>query len=175
MHQTFKPTLTNNNFWGLSYWEGNLSYGNRQQIQNYLSSIGNLLSFHLKNCIFIVVFSEFIDFVCNFLQRQKAARFGTHTNGCNQQLMLVLLVSWWVLLWGTLHRRGSVPFQWNCMGRWPCRCGGRGHQEGKSRSENHVKIREASTETVNISFFKKRMVTSKCNWKATRCLLSFPN
>ena len=79
MHQTYRLTVTNYNSWAWSYWKENLSYGNRQQIPNYLGSTSNLLSFDLKNCRFIAIFPEFIDFICSFVQWHNVSGLHTET------------------------------------------------------------------------------------------------
>lgn len=81
MHPTFRLMVTNYNSWAWSYWKGNLSQRNRQQIPNYLGNTINLLSLDLKNCDFIAIFLKFIDFVCSFVQWHNVCRLHTQTGG----------------------------------------------------------------------------------------------
>lgn len=161
MHQTFRLTLTNNNFWVLSYWEGNLSYGNRQQIQNYLSNMGNLLSFHLKDCIFIAIFLQLIDFLCNFLLRQSAVRFSTQMD----TVINACLSGWcslWEQFWVALCRTGMCSLLTALGGD----VGAAGHDvsppmliTGKAMTVLVLPAglgkRCVDRQTVNVSFFKK--------------------
>lgn len=140
--------------------------------------MGNLHSFRLKNFIFIAIFPELIDFVCNFLQRQKTARFSTqwmqtainvcavcHPNAAGENCCGLPYAG----------QKGAFPSRETAWGgdqvEW-------GHQSRQwqiqsfcfGEDEMHVQ-----RQPVNISSFKKRKVTIRCNPKMTPCLLLLSN